>query len=67
MDTRGDFVRTLATEVWDATIASIEDVVAFVTWLDEDLSFLVGTNSVYYTIGQIYVGTCVTLIESSSG
>jgi hypothetical protein len=27
----------------------------------------VGTNSVYYTIGQIYVGTCVTLIESSSG
>jgi hypothetical protein len=48
-------------------IASIEDVVAFVTWLDEDLSFLVGTNLVYYTIGQIYVGTCVTLIESSSG
>jgi hypothetical protein len=37
----------LATKVWDATlIASIEDMVTFVTWLDKDLSFLVGTNSV---------------------
>lgn len=41
VDTQGDFVRTLATEVRDATFVTIEDVVAFVAWLDEELSFLV--------------------------
>ncbi|XP_039808186.1 protein CHUP1, chloroplastic-like isoform X4 [Panicum virgatum] len=44
VDTQGDFVRTLAAEVRDATFASIDDVVAFVAWLDEELSFLVSTN-----------------------
>jgi hypothetical protein len=41
VETQGDFVRTLVTEVRDATFATIEDVVAFVAWLDEELSFLV--------------------------
>ncbi|RLN21742.1 hypothetical protein C2845_PM07G17030 [Panicum miliaceum] len=40
VDTQGDFVRTLAAEVRDASFANIEDVVAFVVWLDEELSFL---------------------------
>jgi hypothetical protein len=41
VETQGDFVRTLVTEIRDATFATIEDVVAFVAWLDEELSFLV--------------------------
>uniref|UniRef100_R7WDK4 Uncharacterized protein n=1 Tax=Aegilops tauschii TaxID=37682 RepID=R7WDK4_AEGTA len=46
VETQGDFVRTLVAEVRDATFASIEDVVAFVTWLDEELSFLVDEQAV---------------------
>ncbi|CAM0881872.1 unnamed protein product [Alopecurus aequalis] len=46
VETQGDFVRTLVTEVRDATFATIEDVVAFVTWLDEELSFLVDEQGV---------------------
>ncbi|XP_034597320.1 protein CHUP1, chloroplastic isoform X1 [Setaria viridis] len=46
VDTQGDFVRTLAAEVRDATFANIEDVVAFVAWLDEELSFLVDEQAV---------------------
>lgn len=46
VETQGDFVRTLVAEVRDATFASIEDVVAFVTWLDEELSFLVDERAV---------------------
>jgi len=44
VDTQGDFVRTLAAEVRDASFAEIDDVVTFVSWLDEELSFLVSTN-----------------------
>lgn len=32
---------SLAAEVRAATFSNIEDVVAFVNWLDEELSFLV--------------------------
>nr|CAB3477746.1 unnamed protein product [Digitaria exilis] len=46
VDTQGDFVRTLAAEVRDATFANVEDVVAFVAWLDEELSFLVDEQAV---------------------
>uniref|UniRef100_A0ACD5W1H5 Uncharacterized protein n=1 Tax=Avena sativa TaxID=4498 RepID=A0ACD5W1H5_AVESA len=46
VETQGDFVRTLVTEVRDATFATIEDVVAFVAWLDEELSFLVDEQAV---------------------
>lgn len=41
VETQGDFVQSLATEVRAATFANIEDVVVFVNWLDEELSFLV--------------------------
>jgi hypothetical protein len=44
VETQGDFVRTLAAEVRDATFATIEDVVAFVAWLDQELSFLVSND-----------------------
>ncbi|CAO2165711.1 unnamed protein product [Urochloa humidicola] len=46
VDTQGDFVRTLAAEVRDATFANVEDVVAFVSWLDVELSFLVDEQAV---------------------
>lgn len=46
VETQGDFVRSLVAEVRDATFATIEDVVAFVAWLDEELSFLVDEQAV---------------------
>ena len=41
VETQGDFVMSLATEVRAASFTNIEDLVAFVNWLDEELSFLV--------------------------
>lgn len=41
VETQGDFVQSLATEVRASSFTNIEDVVSFVNWLDEELSFLV--------------------------
>ena len=41
VETQGDFVQSLAAEVRAATFTDIEDLVVFVNWLDEELSFLV--------------------------
>ncbi|MED6122195.1 hypothetical protein PIB30_037537 [Stylosanthes scabra] len=41
VETQGDFVMSLATEVRAASFSNIEDLVPFVNWLDEELSFLV--------------------------
>jgi hypothetical protein len=41
VETQGDFVQSLATEVRAASFSTIDDLVAFVNWLDEELSFLV--------------------------
>lgn len=41
VETQGEFVQSLAAEVRAAVYDNIEDVVAFVTWLDDELSFLV--------------------------
>ncbi|XP_045828217.1 protein CHUP1, chloroplastic-like isoform X2 [Trifolium pratense] len=46
VETQGDFVLSLATEVRAASFSKIEDVVAFVNWLDEELSFLVDERAV---------------------
>ncbi|MCO5591362.1 hypothetical protein L7F22_045344 [Adiantum nelumboides] len=46
VETQGDFVQSLAAEVRDAAYTDIEDVVAFVSWLDEELSFLVDERAV---------------------
>lgn len=46
VETQGDFVQSLATEVREAAYTDIEDVVAFVAWLDEELSFLVDERAV---------------------
>lgn len=41
VETQGEFVESLAAEVRAAAYTDIEDVVDFVNWLDEELSFLV--------------------------
>ncbi|KAH9309497.1 hypothetical protein KI387_037408, partial [Taxus chinensis] len=46
VETQGDFVRSLISEVHTAVYTNIEDVVAFVKWLDEELSFLVDERAV---------------------
>lgn len=46
VETQGDFVQSLAAEVRAASFTDIEDLVAFVNWLDEELSFLVDERAV---------------------
>ncbi|KAE9451062.1 hypothetical protein C3L33_17038, partial [Rhododendron williamsianum] len=46
VETQGDFVQSLATEVRAATFTNINDLVTFVNWLDEELSFLVDERAV---------------------
>uniref|UniRef100_A0A6N2N1L9 Protein CHUP1, chloroplastic n=1 Tax=Salix viminalis TaxID=40686 RepID=A0A6N2N1L9_SALVM len=46
VETQGDFVQSLATEVRAASFSNIDDLLAFVNWLDEELSFLVDERAV---------------------
>ncbi|KAL5553521.1 hypothetical protein UlMin_040922 [Ulmus minor] len=46
VETQGDFVMSLATEVRAASFTNIEELLAFVNWLDEELSFLVDERAV---------------------
>ncbi|KAM7270208.1 hypothetical protein ACFE04_029422 [Oxalis oulophora] len=46
VETQGDFVQSLASEVRAASFSDVEDLVAFVSWLDEELSFLVDERAV---------------------
>ncbi|KAL5761484.1 hypothetical protein ACOSP7_017748 [Xanthoceras sorbifolium] len=46
VETQGDFVQSLAAEVRAASFTKIEDLVTFVNWLDEELSFLVDERAV---------------------
>jgi hypothetical protein len=41
IETQGEFVNSLIREVNNAVYQNIEDVVAFVKWLDDELGFLV--------------------------
>jgi hypothetical protein len=41
VETQGEFVNSLIREVNNAVYQNIEDVVAFVKWLDDELGFLV--------------------------
>jgi hypothetical protein len=41
VETQGDFIRYLIKEVEGAAFTDIEDVVPFVKWLDDELSYLV--------------------------
>ncbi|VFQ97420.1 unnamed protein product [Cuscuta campestris] len=46
VETQGEFVNSLIREVNNATFSDIEDVVAFVKWLDDELCFLVDERAV---------------------
>lgn len=46
VETQGDFIRLLIKEVESAAFTQIEDVVPFVKWLDEELSYLVDERAV---------------------
>ncbi|XP_019177562.1 PREDICTED: protein CHUP1, chloroplastic [Ipomoea nil] len=46
VETQGDFVQSLASEIRAASFSNIDDLVAFVNWLDEELSFLVDERAV---------------------
>ncbi|KZV53216.1 hypothetical protein F511_21473 [Dorcoceras hygrometricum] len=46
VETQGDFIRFLIKEVEGAAFTDIEDVVPFVKWLDDELSFLVDERAV---------------------
>ncbi|CAM8918559.1 unnamed protein product [Rhodiola kirilowii] len=46
VETQGDFIRFLIKEVEQAAFSNIEDVVPFVKWLDDELSYLVDERAV---------------------
>lgn len=46
VETQGDFVESLASEVRAASFTDIADLLTFVNWLDEELSFLVDERAV---------------------
>ncbi|KAL2344909.1 hypothetical protein Fmac_006194 [Flemingia macrophylla] len=46
VETQGDFIRYLIKEVENAAFTDIEDVVPFVKWLDDELSYLVDERAV---------------------
>uniref|UniRef100_A0A804PSX5 Protein CHUP1, chloroplastic n=1 Tax=Zea mays TaxID=4577 RepID=A0A804PSX5_MAIZE len=46
VETQGEFVKSLIKEVTSAAYKDIEDVVAFVKWLDDELGFLVDERAV---------------------
>ncbi|CAK9152584.1 unnamed protein product [Ilex paraguariensis] len=46
VETQGDFIRFLIKEVQSAAFTDIEDVVPFVKWLDDELSYLVDERAV---------------------
>jgi hypothetical protein len=54
VETQGEFVESLANEVRAASFVNIDDVVAFVNWLDEELSFLVSACPLYNTFATKY-------------
>ncbi|KAL8132785.1 hypothetical protein AgCh_008315 [Apium graveolens] len=46
VETQGDFIRFLIKEVENAAFTNIQDVMVFVKWLDDELSYLVEKRAV---------------------
>ncbi|XP_076894321.1 protein INCREASED PETAL GROWTH ANISOTROPY 1-like [Bidens hawaiensis] len=46
VETQGDFIKSLIKEVENASFTDIQDVVQFVKWLDDELSYLVDERAV---------------------
>ena len=53
METQGDFIGFLIKEVEHAAFTNVEDVVAFVKWLDDELSFLVFFVFFFFLISSV--------------
>lgn len=52
VETQGDFIRFLIKEIENAAFANIVDVVPFVKWLDDELSYLV--HFIYLFLNVLY-------------
>lgn len=50
VETKGEFIKHLIKEVENAEFTNIEDVVTFVKWLDDELSYLVSSYLVFFFI-----------------
>lgn len=50
VETQGDFIRFLIKEVENAAFTDIVDVVPFVKWLDDELSYLVKISLIYFSL-----------------
>jgi len=48
VETQGEFVESLASEVRAASFVNIDVVVEFANWLDEELSFLVSSLTISF-------------------
>ena len=48
VETQGEFVESLASEVRGASFVNIDVVVEFANWLDEELSFLVSSLTISF-------------------
>ena len=54
VEVQAGFVRSIASAVSEAGYGSMEDVVAFVKWMDEELAFLVSAPP--HSCGVICIG-----------
>lgn len=57
VETQGDFVLSLAAQVRTSSFTNIQDLVAFVNWLDEELSFLVSISTFFNLSYPLLIGT----------
>lgn len=65
VETQGDFVQSLAAEVRTSSFTNIQDLVAFVNWLDEELSFLVFVSTFFCNCSLILNLLCNGLFLTS--
>jgi hypothetical protein len=54
VETQGEFIRFLIKEVENAAFTDIEDVVPFVKWLDDELSYLVHFFFYLFLVGFFF-------------
>lgn len=73
VETQGEFVESLASEVRAASFSNVGEVVEFVNWLDDELSFLVSfhkpqicQNENTLPVYPVPLNICIGLIGSMS-
>jgi hypothetical protein len=63
VETQGEFVMSLAAEVRAAAYHDIRDVVEFVHWLDEELSFLVCASVLWFSNPFLSLSSLLVLLN----